>query len=182
MLNFKQYRKVFLTSFICPFSASIQSQTGRISGTILDAKTGETLLAPRYSSKAPPKVPAADFDGKFSINNVPVGKVNLIISFISYTTKKIEGVDVKPNDVVDINVLLDASASTELQEVEVVVTLNKGIDAALVLQRKNSASVSDGISAEAIKRTPDKTTSDVLKRISGVTIQNDKFVVVPGLK
>lgn len=160
---------------------SISSQTGRISGTILDAKTGETLPGATVLIEGTTKGAAADFDGKFSINNVPVGKVNLIISFISYTTKKISGVEVKANDVVDINVLLDASASTELQEVEVVVTLNKENNTALVLQQKNSASVSDGISAETIKRTPDKTTSDVLKRISGVTIQNDKFVVVRGL-
>lgn len=160
---------------------TFKSQTGRISGTILDAKTGETLPGATVLIEGTTKGAAADFDGKFSINNVPVGKVNLIISFISYATKKIEGVEVKANDVADVNVLLDASASTELQEVEVVVTLNKENNTALVLQQKNSASVSDGISAEAIKRTPDKTTSDVLKRISGVTIQNDKFVVVRGL-
>lgn len=182
-LRFKFYpmqKFSFLLLFVIS-ALSIRSQTGRISGTILDAKTGETLPGATVLIEGTTKGAAADFDGKFSINNVPVGKVNLIISFISYTTKKIEGVEVKANDVVDINVLLDASASTELQEVEVVVTLNKENNTALVLQQKNSASVSDGISAETIKRTPDKTTSDVLKRISGVTIQNDKFVVVRGL-
>ena len=38
--------------------------------------------------------------------------------------------------------------------------------------QKNSVRVSDGISAESIKRTPDKTASDVLKRISGASIQS----------
>ena len=47
--------------------------------------------------------------------------------------------------------------------------------------QKNSANVSDGISAETIKRTPDKNTSDVLKRISGASIQDNRFVIVRGL-
>jgi len=174
-------QKFFLLLIFTLSVLSIDAQTGRISGTILDAKTGETLPGATVLIEGTTKGAAADFDGKFSINNVPVGKVNLIISFISYSTKKITDVEVKANESTDVNVLLDASASTELQEVEVVVTLNKENNTALVLQQKNNASVSDGISAEAIKRTPDKTTSDVLRRISGVTIQNDKFVVVRGL-
>ena len=47
--------------------------------------------------------------------------------------------------------------------------------------QKNNASVSDGISAESIKKTPDRTTSDVLKRISGASIQDNKFVIIRGL-
>lgn len=46
---------------------------------------------------------------------------------------------------------------------------------------KNSTSVADGISSESIKKTPDRTVGDALKRVSGVTIQNDKFVLVRGL-
>lgn len=48
------------------------------------------------------------------------------------------------------------------------------------LMRK-SVSVSDGISSETIKKTPDATVGDVLKRVSGVTVQNNKFVIVRGL-
>jgi TonB-dependent receptor len=51
----------------------------------------------------------------------------------------------------------------------------------LLQVQKNNASVSDGVSAETIKRTPDKNTSDVLKRISGASIQDNKFVIVRGL-
>ena len=156
-------------------------QTGRLSGTIIDAKTGETLLGATVLVEGTSKGAAADFDGKFVINNVPVGKVTLVVSFISYTTKKITDVKIVANDVTNINILLEPSSSQDLQEVEVVVTLNKENNTALVLQQKNNASLSDGISAETIKRTPDRNTSDVLKRISGVTIQDDKFVIIRGL-
>jgi TonB-dependent receptor len=170
-------------SFLFFFFAitSITAQTGRISGTIVDAKTGETLPGATILVEGTTKGASADFDGKFAINNIPAGKVTLVVSYISYTSKKIAGVNVVTNDVTDVNVLLEPSTSQDLQEVEVVVTLNKENNTALVLQQKNNASVSDGVSAETIRRTPDRTTSDVLKRISGVTIQDDKFVVVRGL-
>ncbi len=174
--------RYFLTTmFFLAITSFSVAQSGRISGTIVDAKTGETLLGATVLVEGTTKGASADFDGKFSINNVPAGKITLVVSFISYTTKKIEGVVVKPNDVTDVNIQLETSTSTDLAEVEVVVTLNKENNSALVLQQKNNTSVSDGISAETIKRTPDRNTSDVLKRVSGVTIQDDKFVVIRGL-
>lgn len=174
-------QKTVITLFLFLFSTFYYAQTGRIAGTIVDSKTGETLPGATVLLEGTTKGAAADFDGKFVLNNVPVGKVNLVISYVSYNTKKITGVNVVPNDQTNVNVLLDPSTSTDLTEVEVVVTLNKENNTALVLQQKNSASVSDGISAETIKKSPDRTTSDVLKRITGVTIQDDKFVVVRGL-
>lgn len=171
-------------SFLILFSFIVSvfySQNGRISGTILDSKTGETLPGATVLIEGTTRGASADFDGKFSINNVPVGKVTLVVNYISYNSKKITDVVVKANDATDVNIQLDPSTSQDLQEVEVVVTLNKENNTALVLQQKNNTSISDGISAETIKRTPDKNTADVLKRVSGVTIQEDKFVIVRGL-
>jgi hypothetical protein len=174
-------RYILATCCLFFLNAFTNAQTGRISGTILDAKTGETLPGATVLVDGTSKGAAADFDGKFSINNVPVGKVSLVVSFVSYTTKKIAGVTVVANDNTDVNVQLETSTSTELAEVEVVVTLNKENNTALVLQQKNNSSVSDGISAETIRRTPDKNTSDVLKRVSGASIQDNKFAIVRGL-
>lgn len=163
------------------FTLISQAQTGRISGTVLDSKTGETLPGATIMIEGTNKGASADFDGKFSINNIPVGKVTLVVSYISYTSKKIASVNVLANDVTDVNIMLDPSSSQDLEMVEIVVTLNKENNTALVLQQKNNASVSDGISAETIRRTPDKNTSDVLKRVSGASIQDNKFAIVRGL-
>jgi outer membrane receptor for ferrienterochelin and colicin len=71
--------------------------------------------------------------------------------------------------------------TVELKDVEVVFVVKKESVRSLLVQQKNSASVSDGISAESIRKTPDKNTSDVLKRISGASIQDNKFVIIRGL-
>ncbi len=157
------------------------AQKGRIEGTITDSKTGETLPGATILIEGTTKGAVADFDGKFTINNVEVGKVNLVASYISYTSKKIAEVQVSATEPTQVNVLLEPSTSKDLQTIDVVVTLNKENNTALVLQQKNSSAVTDGISAETIRKTPDRNTGDVLKRVSGVTIQDDKFVVVRGL-
>lgn len=173
-------KHLFILLSFFTFSLSF-AQSGRISGTILDAKTAEALPGAMVVVEGTGKGAVADFDGKFAINNVAAGKVTLIVSYISYDTKKITDVNVIANDVTDVAIQMNPSASQDLGEVEVVVTLNKENNTALVLQQKNNASVSDGISAETIKRSPDKSTSDVLKRVSGASIQDNKFAIVRGL-
>lgn len=169
---------IVLTAFL---SLTITAQTGKITGKIIDSKTGETLPGATAVIEGTTKGASADFDGNFSINNIPAGTVSLIVSYISYDSKKLTGIIVKANDVTNINVPLETSSSQNLQEVTVTVEIAKENTAALTLMQKNNVSVSDGVSAETIKRTPDRNTADVLKRVSGVTIIEDKFVIIRGL-
>ena len=173
--------KRILSALTLLISITAYSQTGKITGKIIDAKTGETLPGATAVIEGTTKGASADFDGNFSINNVPVGKVNLVISYISYDNKILSGVEVKANEVTDVTVQLETSSSQNLQEITVTVEVIKENNAALTILQKNNASVSDGISAETIKRTPDKNTGDVLKRVSGASIQDNKFAIVRGL-
>jgi outer membrane receptor for ferrienterochelin and colicin len=80
-----------------------------------------------------------------------------------------------------VTVLMDERKNTDLDEVVIQGTLKKESVNALYTMQKNAVAVSDGISADVIKRSPDRNTSDVLKRISGTTIVDNKFVIVRGL-
>ena len=54
------------------------------------------------------------------------------------------------------------------------------VSSVINVQRK-SLVIMDAVSSESIKKTPDRTIGDVLKRVGGTSIQNDKFVVIRGL-
>ena len=124
---------------------------------------------------------STDFDGNFTIREVPVGTYEVQIATSSYKTKIISEVIVKADDATTLTVSLEESKNV-LKEVVITRTRAKVESVkSLLLQQKNSSSVSDGISAESIKRTPDKSTADVLKRISGASIQDNKFVIIRGL-
>jgi DNA-binding protein len=75
----------------------------------------------------------------------------------------------------------DTLFSKQLSEVTVKAVGKKITEAAVITTIRNSSVVSDGVSIEFIKKTPDRNVGDALKRVSGVTIQNDKFVLVRGL-
>jgi hypothetical protein len=90
--------------------------------------------------------------------------------------------------VTDINLSSDTTfdiifeeSSTELSEVTVQAIAQKTTEILVVKTIRDNSVVSDGISTEFIKKTPDRNAGDALKRVSGVTIQNDKFVLVRGL-
>ncbi|MBS1637295.1 MAG: TonB-dependent receptor [Bacteroidetes bacterium] len=170
-----------LITFFFSLTFFLHAQTGKITGTIVDGKTGETLPGATIMIEGTTKGASADFDGNFSINSVNPGTYNLIVSYITYDNKKLSGVVVKANDVTNLNVTLEQSSSQTLGEVVVQVEMNKENTNTLLIMQKNNVSVSDGVSSETIKRTPDRNTSDVLKRVSGASIQDNKFAIIRGL-
>lgn len=173
--------KSLYTLVLLIFSQFIFSQTSIVKGIVLDDKTGKTMPGVDVNILNTKLATSTDFDGNFIIRDVPVGTYELQFSTSSYKTKIISEVIVKADDATNITVSL-VESKNELKEVVITRTKAKVESVkSLLLQQKNSASVSDGISAETIKRTPDKNTSDVLKRISGASIQDNKFVIIRGL-
>lgn len=173
--------KSLYTLVLLIFSQFIFSQTSIVKGIVLDDKTGKTMPGVDVNILNTKLATSTDFDGNFIISQVPVGTYELQFSTSSYKTKIISEVIVKADDATNVTVSL-VESKNELKEVVITRTKAKVESVkSLLLQQKNNVSVSDGISAETIKRTPDKNTSDVLKRISGASIQDNKFVIVRGL-
>jgi TonB-dependent receptor len=174
------FTKIILT-FTLVASLTLNAQTGKINGKIVDAKTGETLPGATVLIEGTTKGASSDFDGNFSLGGLQPGKYTIIASYITYDNKKFVGVTVKENEVTEFNITLDQSSSQTLNEVVVQAEMNKENTNTLLVMQKNNASVSDGISSEIIKKTPDRSTSDVLKRVSGASIQDNKFAIIRGM-
>jgi hypothetical protein len=68
-----------------------------------------------------------------------------------------------------------------VEGVTVTFKINKESTTELVKLQRNSITSVDGINAETFKRTPDSKVSDVFKRVSGISVVDNKFVVVRGL-
>ena len=151
-----------------------------VRGVVTDQTTGETMPGVKISLDGTQKMALTDFDGKFTLNNIPEGKYSITAKYATYNTKTITDIEVRIGEPTIVNIAM-GSAVSEQQEVVVTATMKKESNSALLLAQKNATTVSDGISAESIKRTPDRSTSDVLKRISGASIQDNKFAVIRGL-
>lgn len=173
--------KYFFLLFISFLTVAASAQDkGKIVGKITDKKTGEELIGVSVQIEGTNIGTATDFEGKFQIINVTPGTYNLVISYISYQKKVLSGVAVKAKETTPVNTTLEESTK-ELNEVVIQAELKKESANALLIQQKNAVSVSSGVSADLIKKTPDRTTADVVKRISGASVQDGKFAIVRGL-
>ncbi|WP_255563283.1 TonB-dependent receptor [Mucilaginibacter sp. 21P] len=163
------------------FGDAYAQTTGKITGKVIDQKTSETLIGATVSIEGTTTGAATDVDGKYTIAGLKPGKYTILVRYIGYQTKSISDVEVKAGDVTNLDIAAAASQSTALKEVVVKATYRQASVASLYAVQKNSISISDGISSEIIKRSPDRNTADVLKRVSGATVQDNKFVVIRGL-
>ncbi len=166
---------LFLTFF---FS---KAQNSSINGIVSDGGNSRPLTGATIIVQKTNKTVTSDNSGNFKITGLEPGNYVLTISYVGYTSKEIAGVEVVKNGPTTLNISLDLSTGNKLNEVVVKTEARRENVSALLNVRRNSAVVSDFISADMIRRSPDKNTSDVLKRVSGTTIQENKFVVVRGM-
>ncbi len=152
-----------------------------ITGTVIEESTGKPLPGVLVAIIGTKLSTQTDAQGKFYFRKMPAGQYILEFSLFSFSTKVVDEVVVVDKEATVLNVSM-SELNGVLDEVVVktVKAKTESVQSLLTMQ-KNSIRVSDGISAESIKRTPDRTTSDVLRRISGTSIQDNKFVIVRGL-
>jgi TonB-dependent receptor len=170
----------FLFIALC-FSFSIFAQEAKIYGLIKDNSTNELIIGAKVIVKGQAGVGAvSDFDGKYSISNVKPGSVVLEIRYETYKTKTLEAFVLKVGESKELNIEIEKLV-VEQKNVTITKKVNKESTTELIRLQKNSATVLDGMNAETFKKTPDSKASDVLKRISGASVQDNKFVVIRGL-
>jgi len=157
------------------------SQSSGFSGMVIEDKTGQPLPGATITILESNKSKISDANGAFSFSNVEPGTYKIKVSALSFIDKEISEVIIVKDEIYNLTISLN-DKSNQLDEVVIKNTKAKAESVkSLLTMQKNSANVSDGISSETIKRTPDKNTSDVLKRISGASIQDNRFVIVRGL-
>lgn len=171
-------RYKLVNEFVVIEAKPVPQQPGKIYGKVTDDK-GENLPGASVKIIELNKAVSTAIDGSYNIN-IPAGTYTLEISYISYQSKRISEVIVKAGMLTQLNVVL-SNAPNALKTVVIQSSFKKEAVAGLYAQQKNAASVTDGISAEQIARTPDNNMGQVMKRISGVTTLNNRYVVVRGL-
>ncbi|TCC96570.1 TonB-dependent receptor [Pedobacter hiemivivus] len=151
---------------------------GKISGKIVDDK-GEPLPGASIKIVELNKRIQSNVDGSYQVS-VPSGNYTLEVSYMSFQTKRIADVLVKEDLLTKLDIVLNP-ATNALSEVVVRSSYRKESINGLYARQKNNAALSDGITAEQISRSPDNNTAQVLRRVSGLQISQNKYVVIRGL-
>lgn len=159
---------------------TVQAQTGVICGTVTDAKFKEPLIGATVSIEGTTIGAITDIDGNFRIEKVQPGKYILQASYVSYKTETIKDVAVVSRQETVLRIEL-SDADLQLQNVVVVAQRKLGTETAVLNTVRKSLPVVSGISAQQISKTQDSDAAEVLRRIPGITIVDDRFIVVRGL-
>lgn len=178
ILSGTNLRYKLVNEFIVIEARPVPPPPGRISGKIVDDK-GESLPGASIKVVETGVGAQSDVDGSYMLVVQP-GTYTLEITYISFQTQRITGVVVTEDKNTLLNVALKPDASG-LQEVVVTASYSKASTQGLLARQKNASEISNGISAEQLSRTPDKNIGESLKRISGVSTIDNKFVLVRGI-
>lgn len=153
---------------------------GRIVGRVLDAQTGNGLSAVTVQVAGTSIGTMSGVGGQFIISNVPSGAVTLTVSSLGYASKNISGVLVEAGDVVEQNISLETEA-VAIDAIEVTAAAERGSVNRALDQQRNATNIVNAVTSEQITRSPDSDAAQAVQRVSGVTVQDGKFVVVRGL-
>jgi hypothetical protein len=159
---------------------ALNAQNGIIRGTVFDGVNGESLPGVTIYIESNAKGTITDLDGKFNLSVEP-GTYDVRISFISYETVKIESVNVKAGEVTLLNSVGLKEATFEIASAVVTAKTIRNTETALVALKQKSPNLFDGISAANLRKTGDSDAASSVKRITGVSVSDGKYVYVRGL-
>lgn len=172
-------RKLLLSLFLSVSLLYLYGQNGTIKGTVTNKKTGETIPGVNIVILGTSTGTSTDLDGNYTINYAPIGKVTIVASYISFKADTTTCSVSKGKPCIQ-NIELEEIASS-LAGVTIVASKKTDSDISMISTIKQSNLILNGVSSIQISKSQDKDASEVVKRIPGVTIMDDRFINVRGL-
>ena len=154
--------------------------TGRIVGRVVDQATGSGIADVALQVSGTSLGARSGLDGRFSLSGVPAGSATLQARRIGYGFKTVTGVVVPAGATVEQNIALGTTA-VQLSTQLVTASAERGSVSEALDGQRNALGVVSSVTAEQIARSPDGDAAQAVKRVSGVTVQDGKYVFVRGL-
>ena len=175
-------KRISLVILIIFSTVLANAQRTKLSGKVTNNKN-EALVAVTVSLKSDKTlVSKTDVEGRYNFN-IDINKdYTLVFNYVGYKEKSVSVRATSTEELVS-DILLE-EAGKKLTDVVVNASrgTNKGAtDNALIAYQRNTNTVASVISAESIKRSPDRNTAEILKRTPGASIQEGKYIIVRGL-
>jgi TonB-dependent receptor len=180
-MDFINYRKgAAIMLMVLLITAAGLAQTGSIEGTATDKNSNETLPGVTITIDGTTTGTSADVDGHFILTNLKPGKYRIKASYVSYNPVFLENVRVVAGKSTTVSITMEEN-TVALKEVTVTGVKKTDTDVSMINATRISSLVSIGISGQQILRSQDRDASEVIRRLPGTTIIDNRFIVVRGL-
>ena len=174
-------KTITVISFLyCMFPALLQAQTGTLQGMVADEESkemiiGATIYIPELSQGA-----ASDFDGRYIIRNIPSGRYDVVVSYVGYQSRTITDVEIQSDERTSLDFVL-SMGEAELDAISVIAYRDASTISSVVLDVQHSSQVASGVSRQQIALSQDGNAAQVIQRVPGITIAENRFVFIRGL-
>ncbi|RPD42064.1 TonB-dependent receptor [Chitinophaga barathri] len=165
-------------------NAAAGQETGSVKGRIVDFETTVPLPGATVKLEGTGRGTISNEKGYYTLNGVRPGEYVLSVTYTGYSPFT-ELVRIKGNETFDVR--MQVGSGSTLGEFVVsnagrkVTNVTHTTEKALIAEIKNARSVVSGISSQQISMSADRNAAEVVQRISGITVMDDKFVVVRGM-
>lgn len=174
-MNLKKLSLTFSLAFTC----FINLEAGIVIGKVYDPALNEPIIGAAVFIAPGNKGTATDVDGNYTLR-LPKGDYGITVKYIGYKDTVINRKIPAGEDIITVDIPMTPDA-TQLGEVTVTAIVRKDTESAMIEEEKESNVVQTGVSAQQIAKTQDKDASEVIRRVPGISIIDDKFVMVRGL-
>jgi hypothetical protein len=169
-----------LSALLLPIMPLSAQDTGRIVGRVVDADQGNPIAGAELEVVGEAITAVSAVDGRFALQGVPVGPVSIRVRMLGFAPKVVTGLAVKSGKTIAQDIALTAAA-VQLAEISVSAAAERGTVNRALDEQRNAPGIVSAVSAEQIQRSPDSDAGQAVQRVSGVTVQDGRYVIVRGL-
>ena len=170
----------FLVLVFSLLSYSLLAQKVRLTGVVRDADKKEPIFSAGIQIEGTTTGAQTDFEGKYKLDIPANTALKLIVRSFGYTTQTISlnPIPAAENRILNFELVEEAKES---KEVVVQVQRRKDTDVSMITDMRKAEMVVNGISQEQIKRSQDLDAAQAMARVPGVTIVDNRFVMIRGI-
>jgi len=172
-------KNIFISIVFLFVTQWMTAQTGEIRGTIIEKSTGEPMPGATVFIEALNAGTISDLDGNYSLKAAP-GTYTVRISFVSFNTIDLTDVRVEAGKSLEANAAME-EAATGIEEVVITAVRRMNTEVSMIASLRTANVVMSGVSSQQISRTQDRDASEVIRRVPGISIIDNRFIIARGL-
>ena len=172
--------KFMLQGILLLYFIPAQAQNATISGKVIDNSDNTGLPGASVIIDGTTQGAMTDLDGNYKIANVAPGNLKIKVSYVGYITDETKLITVFPGENKNLDFKLKENIN-QLSQAEVVGQRITNTENAVLMEVRKSEQIVNGVSSQQITRSQDRTATEVIRRIPGITITESGFVLIRGL-
>jgi hypothetical protein len=158
-------------------SQGIFAQTGSLKGVVKD-ETGQPAFDVTVFIPALKMGVVTELEGEYEINNIPPGTYRILFKGVEYKMDTITGVVIKAGET---TVLDNVITSNNAIVIEITEEKDESSVTTQIEDIKTSDKTMSATSGAAIRQGQDRDAAEAVRRIPGVTLVDNRFIMVRGL-